>query len=158
MKKIISFVLAIMMVLMVSVAFSEIDISGLSYDELVELVDRAQRQIMFSDYWQEVEVPSGDYVIGKDIPEGKWVVTADPSYTPSISQRRLTKFLRGMELEEEGYYDYIVSMELYGTETPNYRNSFPYFTTVELKNDDLFQVERGIVIFTPYKGLGFKFK
>ena len=135
-----------------------IDLSGMTYDELVELVNEAQRMIMFSDFWQEVEVPQGEYIVGKDIPEGKWLITASPTKVSSISQRRLTKYRNGFELEEEGFYDYITNAQLTGVETPHYKSYQMDSVTIELVDGDLFCVETGAVIFTPSKGLGFKFK
>ena len=158
MKKIISRILAIIMVFSFSVAFADYDLGNLSYDELVELVNQAQRQIMFSDYWQEVEVPQGDYIIGEDIPAGKWVITASPTKIATVTQKKKTKYKNGFELETEGYYEYGVSMQLTGVETPHYSDTSWSSFTIELEDGDMLSVEYGSVIFTPYQGLGFKFK
>ena len=71
MKKLIIVFLSVCMA--ISCAYSEsIDLSGLSYDELVALKDRIDLAIWNSQEWQEVEVPQGLYVVGKDIPSGTW--------------------------------------------------------------------------------------
>ena len=64
--------LVILLVLMVCVcAYAEsIDLSGMNYDELLDLRQAVEMAIWNSDGWQEVEVPAGIYVIGEDIPEG----------------------------------------------------------------------------------------
>lgn len=69
MKKFI-FILAIALLLSTTVAIADVDISGLSYDELVALVNKAQMEMMKMDKWQEVVVPEGIYIIGEDIPAG----------------------------------------------------------------------------------------
>ena len=54
------------------------DISGLSFDELVELKDQINLAIWNSQEWQEVTVPIGVWEIGKDIPAGYWTIKAAP--------------------------------------------------------------------------------
>lgn len=135
-----------------------IDLSGMTYDELVELVDEAQKMIMFSDYWQEVEVPQGEYVIGEEIPEGKWVITAFPTNVPIIEQFRKQTVSNMYGTGEVEEYRSIYAEGLYGVETDHYTERNPSFVTLELMNGDLLKIRQGTVIFTPYKGLGFKFK
>ena len=53
------------------------DLSGLSFDELLQLREQALLAMWNSDKWQEVRVPTGVYEIGKDIPEGFWTMTPD---------------------------------------------------------------------------------
>ena len=50
------------------------DLSQMSYDELVQLRDQINLAIWNSQEWQSVEVPSGVYVIGVDIPAGHWTL------------------------------------------------------------------------------------
>ncbi len=157
MKRYLIFLVCLIMSVCFTAHADTIDLSGMTYDELIELIDEAQRQIMFSDYWQEVEVPQGEYLVGVDIPEGKWIVTACPQAISYVSQRRLTLYRFGIELQNEGFYDYIVNTQLTGVETPQYQNYDWNFVRVDLASGDLFVVETGSVIFTPDKGLGFKF-
>lgn len=53
------------------------DISGLSFDELLQLREQALLAMWNSDKWQEVRVPAGVYEIGVDIPEGYWTMTPE---------------------------------------------------------------------------------
>lgn len=55
-------------------ALADVDLSGMSFDELVALRNQIDQAIWASDGWQEVEVPSGVYIIGEDIPEGRWSI------------------------------------------------------------------------------------
>ena len=73
MKRLISVLLLMMMV---SCACAEdIDLSGLSYAELVALKDRINLAMWESEEWQEVTVPDGIWEVGKDIPAGTWTVS-----------------------------------------------------------------------------------
>ena len=75
MKKLIC-VLVIVCMIPLFVAAEEIDISGLSFDQLVALKERINLALFESDEWQEVTVPQGVWIVGKDIPAGKWMITA----------------------------------------------------------------------------------
>lgn len=55
-------------------ARAEIDLSGMSFAELVDLQQQITAAIMQTDEWQEVKVPSGFYEIGRDIPAGRWTL------------------------------------------------------------------------------------
>ena len=52
----------------------KIDLSGLTYNELVELKDQINLAIWECDEWQEVEVPQGIWKVGEDIPAGHWTI------------------------------------------------------------------------------------
>lgn len=51
-----------------------VDLSGMSFDELVALKDQINIAIWNSQEWQEVTVPQGEWVVGQDIPVGKWTI------------------------------------------------------------------------------------
>jgi opacity protein-like surface antigen len=55
-------------------AAEDIDLSGLSYAQLVALRDRLNLAIWQSQEWQEVTVPQGVWIGGEDIPVGRWTV------------------------------------------------------------------------------------
>ena len=140
-----------------SCAFAEgFDLSSLSYDELVSLVDQAQRQIMFSDGWQEVEVPPGTYLIGEDIPEGKWTITAKNTHAPEISLFEPDE--RNKTDPDLRLFNLVYGITLIGTNHSYYSDGKMSSTTMKLQNGQSFSVSNGNVIFTPYKGLGFVFK
>ena len=75
MKRTIAMVIVFLLVLS-DITFAEVDLSGMSYDELVILKDRIDKTIWDSQEWQEVTVPQGLYKIGEDIPAGKWTILA----------------------------------------------------------------------------------
>ena len=75
MRKLIAIVL-ILAVLLPAAAFADLpDISGLSYDELVQLKNMINLAMWNSQEWQEVTVPAGTWKIGEDIPAGHWAIS-----------------------------------------------------------------------------------
>lgn len=72
MKRFLSVVLV--MLLLSSSAASAMDLSGMSFDELVALRDQINLAIWNCQEWQEVTVPAGLWVVGRDIPAGHWSV------------------------------------------------------------------------------------
>ena len=79
MKRFISVVLAVVLVgSLAAPVFSDgIDLSGLSWDELIALKAQINQELTTRDQWQEVEVPQGLWVVGEDIPEGMWTVVCN---------------------------------------------------------------------------------
>ena len=75
MKKILVMILAVCLLVPIASA-EDIDISGLSFDQLVALKERINLALFESDEWQEVTVPQGVWKVGKDIPAGKWLIKA----------------------------------------------------------------------------------
>lgn len=64
-----------------TVAVAEIDLSGMTFDELVELQKAVNLAIAESDGWQEVSVPLGVWAVGDDIPAGRWVMGTDVEWS-----------------------------------------------------------------------------
>lgn len=151
MKKMVACLISLVVVFSFSVSLADIDISSLSYEELVDLVNEAQMLMMQSDKWQEVEVPSGIYMVGKDIPEGSWTITA--------SANSLINLTIGSELSEDklrvkGAY----SQNLFGVDTSYYAEGKTYFVSVELTEGQYVGISGGNVIFTPQTGNSFSFR
>lgn len=73
MKRFISLLFAL--VLTVSVAAAEIDLSGMSYAELILLQRNLVAEIMSRPEWKEVTVPAGTWNIGTDIPAGYYSIS-----------------------------------------------------------------------------------
>ena len=72
MRKIITIIL-LLCLLMPCIA-EDIDLSGLTFEELAALRDRCLYEMYQREEWQEVTVPQGIWVVGKDIPAGTWTV------------------------------------------------------------------------------------
>ena len=74
MKKLITIILILALALPALALADLPDISGLSYDELVQLKDRINLAMWNSNEWQEVTVPAGVWKIGESIPAGHWTI------------------------------------------------------------------------------------
>lgn len=74
MKKFVASVLTLLLLLS-TVALAEIDISSLSFDELLALNTQVQLALFKEKSMIDgVEVPAGTYVVGEDIPSGSYKV------------------------------------------------------------------------------------
>ena len=79
MNKSISVFIVCLMLLIPAFAFAEVDLSGMSYDDLVSLSKQVGMAIMQSDEFDSVTVPMGIWEVGVDIPEGTWIITPEKS-------------------------------------------------------------------------------
>lgn len=68
-------------------AFAEIDLSGLTFEELIELRAQCQMEMMKRDEWKEVQVPQGVWLVGKDIPAGDWIIKCADVGRTNVSMR-----------------------------------------------------------------------
>lgn len=75
MKRIVSLILIAM--LLAAPALAGIDLSGMTFDELIELQKQVTAALWASDGWQEVTVPAGYYEVGTDIPAGRWTLSGN---------------------------------------------------------------------------------
>lgn len=155
MKKILAALFILMLFSMPALA--EVDLSGMSYDELVALKDQINLAIWQSDAWQEVEVPAGIWIVGEDIPAGKWTI----KHTDGVSS---TKVVWADAIDASGaslsYDGKLYETEyLYDPDNKYYDKGDPTEVTWELKAGQYLMVADGIATFTPYAGkpsLGFK--
>lgn len=154
MKRVLSFSLACVLVLSLApAAFADVDLSGMSFDELVSLKDQINLAIWNSADWQEVTVPQGIYKVGADIPSGKWTIIAP------VGGYTVVKV--GSQLDENGT-DINFRGDSKAIRGENYSGFAPSdvcdFWTVELREDQYVAVKNGDCVFTPYAGnnLGFK--
>ena len=159
MKKIYALILAAVILLAIpTVAFAtsgklDIDLSKLSYDELVELKDQINLAIWQSKEWQEVEVPQGIWEVGKDIPEGKWTIKAYPKTNIFV--------YIGDELKDSGTdIKYWTMQQVVSPEFSLYKEGRDMVEfEVDLEKGVYVKISLGNAVFSPYSGkpsLGFK--
>lgn len=159
MFRVLPFLLALVL-FSVSFSFAEtIDLSKLSYDELVALKDQINLAIWNSQEWQEVTVPQGVWKVGEDIPAGTWTVTCDDSW-------RYSRIYWGELLADNGQeivfaydmrYDYRSVYNPYHKHYEVGDGETSYTFTV--RDGDYIVIEKAPAVFTPYAGkpsLGFK--
>lgn len=111
MKKFISLLVA--MILICSFAYaSQIDLSGMSYKELLSLQQDIQRAIMQTSEWQEVEVPAGLYLVGVDIPAGKWNVSMNKKWARVKIGSKLEANQNEVSSKSSDYYTVQINQEV----------------------------------------------
>lgn len=138
--RIISLLLVLLFSTIVFANAETIDLSTLSFDELVALRQQIDMAIMQSDEWKQVTVPVGTYIIGKDIPSGDYAV----AYTG-----RVQSFLC-IYPDIQSVGDYQCSSHLLSSMMGN--------TTIGklcLTEGQVIVIEYGELVFSPYKGLDF---
>ena len=155
MKKILCIVLAAALFgCLATPALSEgIDLSGLSWDELIALKAQINQELTTRDQWQEVEVPQGLWVVGEDIPEGMWTVVCNAGaavvkwgYSLREGEQRVDVLKRPSDT---------ASVFSAADAQPGARTQY----TLEAKKGMYIEVGFTSVIFQPYTGkpdLGFK--
>lgn len=135
MKRSIIFILSLTLSLSLVLSASAVDLSGMSFEELLFLRDQLTAEIMSRPEWKEVTVPAGKYMIGEDIPAGSYSVTS----TGLVSY--LAVYYEAGK-ENNDYDEYYIVME----NNP--------LGKVILKSGMIITISAQ-VIFSPVKGLGF---
>lgn len=132
MKKLLILAIVLFMI-PIAAADDGIDLSALSYAQLVDLQQRISAEIVTRPEWKEVTVPSGTWTVGKDIPAGEYSISA----TKTGGYLRI-RDERGSLLQGCGI-----------------REAEDRIGKVELKEGYTVEIERGSLIFAPAISLGF---
>jgi len=154
MKKLLS--LLVLAALLLSVpADADVDLSGMSFDELIALRDQVNLALWATEEWQEVTVPAGAYTIGKEIPAGYWTIRPVDGKTASVSWG--SRFdATGAEIDlwgDFGVFEQITSAA----------DSYAQYNDIRSVSWDLIEgtvlvIGSASVIFTPYTGVNLGFK
>ena len=152
MKKLIIVTMVLALILPVAAIADLPDISGLSFDELVQLHDQLNLAMWNSNEWQEVKIPAGVWTVGEDIPSGHWIVRPMKN---SMTQVYYCEKVREVEKlpDHDGLYHTIVIF----SESTYLGETKPNEVDYDMKNGWYF-ICNDPVIFTPYSGkpnLGF---
>lgn len=157
MRKLVAFLVAL--VLMCGTAMAEeIDLSSMTYDELVALKDQINLAMWKCEEWQEVTVPQGVWKVGEDIPAGHWTIKTDNIYYSRISCGTvLNETAKDIDpFKSQFYYsDSIKSKESKFFDATQDKAEIDF----DFKDGMYIIISSGSVIFTPYSGkpsLGFK--
>ena len=132
---------------------SDIDLSGMSFDELVALKEKINLALWSSNEWQEVTVPAGIWEVGKDIPVGHWLILPrEKDYGQVFYCEKVDFDTKKPDHSGKSHTVVIASKSsVFGDQTVN---EIDY----DMKNGWFF-INEEPVIFTPYTGkpdLGFK--
>ena len=156
MKKLIAVIIAISLFFS-SFALADIpDISGLSYDELVQLRDQINIAMWNSKEWQEVTVPVGVWVVGEDIPIAHWSISLSPTASGQWASIKYCDKLDKSGTDAANRYDCNIYAYLdIGAPT---NDRYPQKIDLVLESGTYIIIGNGPVVFTPYSGkpdLGF---
>ena len=158
MKKLITLLLILALALPALALADLPDLSGLSYDELVELKDKINLAMWKSQEWQEVTIPVGVWEIGKDIPEGHWSIRCgcEDEMSFIVYTDRLDEYGKNITYGWKGVHVTICNKKHKdgSLRMPEY----PEETDIEMKSG-MYLIVDAPLIFTPYTGkpsLGFK--
>lgn len=134
-----------------------IDLSGMSYQELVALKDQINIAMWKSQEWQEVTVPQGVWLVGVDIPAGHWTIKAKVSSAYVKIGTALDATKQDIDIFKS---DWFYSEAIYTPTNIFFEEGTSRIEIdFELQNGSYVVIDYGDVIFTPYDGkpnLGFK--
>lgn len=152
MKKLL--LLVLVSALVSSVALASVDLSAMSFNELLELQKQVQYAMMKTDEWQEVTVPAGLYQVGVDIPAGHWTISNKGQSMVMVSWGDgLNEGASGVSVYDT--YDMatlVNSNGMFGT------IGAPESVSWKLTEGTYIDIDAGSVVFTPYAGTSFAFK
>ena len=154
MKLLLVVLLVALTVLPVSALADPIDISGLSFDELVELQERINLALWDADEWQEVTVPPGIYEIGKDIPAGVWNIKA------AEGLRSFLSWGKGIDPSLSRIADYVADDRVTSISSENFDpNTSLVSVDWNLTSGDFLEIINCAAVFSPSTGeKSFSFK
>ena len=144
-------------------ALAEVDLTGMTFEELVALKDQINLAIWNSEEWQEITVPQGRWIVGEDIPAGKWTVKCADINRDEYDMRQ-TYILWSNALESDGDISYAGRHgveRIYNPDHRTYEQGSITECVFEFKDGDYVIVDNrhAPAVFTPYAGkqsLGFK--
>lgn len=141
MKKILALVVLLAILATTAASAAEIDLAGMTFDELRELQQKVSAEIIKRPEWKEVVVPAGEWIVGEDIPAGSYSVKIHPTESSTyvkIWGHAIDDYSAGGGL----VYDFIVKQER------------PVFGKVNLRAGYVVDIDEP-VIFAPAVSLGF---
>lgn len=134
---------------------ADVDLSAMSFDELVALKDQINLAIWNCQEWQEVLVPQGLWQVGVDIPAGHWTIKAADGAFSSVRYGDTLDESNDISYHSSGYiYEYIYSP----TCSIFDENSDKSQIDIDMKDGCYVQISSGSCVFSPYSGkpsLGF---
>jgi len=153
MKRLVSVVVCVLL-LICSASAEELDLSAMTFDELVALREQLNLAIWESEEWQEVTVPAGVWKVGEDIPAGHWTIRPIPNtYILVTYCDKLNEYGKEPAIGWQGWCDNLTAR---GEKDLTYGE--PREVDLDMV-DGMYLLNSGTVIITPYTGkpdLGFK--
>ena len=145
---------ALVALLIAPSAHAAVDLSGMTFDELLALKEQINAALWASDEWQEVTVPAGVYEIGKDIPAGHWTIRPVDGETARVYW--------GSSLDESKTDIPLLSLYTYEQITSP-ADTYAKYNNIESVSWDLTAgsfvvIKDSAVVFSPFAGIDLGFK
>lgn len=161
MKKLLSVILATV-ILTSAAAMADVDLSGMTFDELAALRDQCQAEMMKRDEWQEVVVPQGIWEVGAQIPAGTWVVKCYDSNRNDIFLAECDIFWGPGYPDDGMYWSFGKSKGkayIFNPESRYYKGELTEYI-IKLEKGDYISIGNRCnkAVFTPYTGINLGFK
>ena len=161
MKKVLSLLLVLCLLLPALAVAESIDLSALSFDQLIQLREQITRELTSRPEWKEVTVPIGLWKVGEDIPAGHWTITAADRGESNIKIGDILAS-NGREVDyfnSKFYGSFYYEIELTSPQYSFYDENKDISSFDIVLTDGLYiEINRAAVVFTPYIGkpsLGF---
>ena len=146
MKKVLSLILTLVL-LIGSVALAEIDLTGMSFNELRILYEQVQQALIDTKQGGTVKVGIGVYEVGKDIPAGKWTVTVPGNNCAFVY------IFPSYEAYLDSEYNFLDFQLIYSTEYSKLREGSNTEMNMTIREGQCIRVEDATVYFTPFDSL-----
>lgn len=127
------------------------------YDFFCAVIDTSKMHIWECEQWQEVEVPQGVWIVGEDIPAGKWTVKCGGETGYVIIS--WGEFLEDNEEDIRPRGRYSTGNWVYNKSWYLYKKGQMTEYTFTVKDFDYIVIRNGLAVFTPFVSnpdLGFK--
>lgn len=122
----------------------EIDLSGLTLDELYTLHTRIAKEIVTRPEWTEITIPAGLYKIGVDLPAGDWCIKCGQTRKDYIYVRY------GCNMNES-LTEIVFPLEHYGYVYTENNETERHFVNIKLIEGYYLEVSDGQFILCPQK-------
>ena len=122
------------------------DLSSMTFEELLSLRQQVDAALWASEGWQAVEVPQGDYLIGTDIPIGKWTVQLADDDPQAFAEIKVFPNLKAFDDKPE-----------YGFTRNEYLQPGQVLN-LQLESENYIIISYCALTFAPYTGAALSFK
>ena len=142
-------VLLALLLLCSSALAGSIDLTGMSFDDLIALRGQVDLALWNSQEWKKVTVPEGIYLVGVDIPAGDWQIESILGEQSSVSYfEKMNQY--GTEADKDAYYfwDRVINIPSYEVKSIH----------LNLVDGMYVGISLAPVVFTPYTGPSFTFE
>lgn len=137
-----------------SAVLADVDLSGMSFDELVALRNQVTTALFYSDDWKEIFVPGGFYQVGNGIPAGHWTITPYGESFISVWYGDVANAsLTGAGFGWDGVNGWAGTLSTKKNKDGSWKDPGEHHSIDILLSDGWYLSFAGDVIFTPYVGV-----